>query len=238
MGINLNVMNIIKQAEKNTKLLTIEQKEKNFVAKFKETKKEVSLLNDLNNELKTLKDNKEVTNKFFIEHRKLIRLQILSINTEILKTTKKEDLKKVIINKVATEKQSNTIGVNKLVQLEKRSLGSCLSVLNKVYEDVKNEPNKIKEFISKSYRVNKLTLNYEEINTTYKVKFCPILSDIISFARKNSELYSFISLLFTDEELTKLTERKVLNVISSNLPKLQEIKAKIKESLRLAKVKK
>ena len=231
-------VNLLKEVEKNNALLGMAKNEKNFIVKFEESKNNVSLLNELNKELKTLKDSKKVTSKFFIEYRKLIRVSILAINTETLKDTKKEQLTKVTISKVATDKQSATIGVNKLVQLHKKSLGACLSVLDKVFTEVKNEPNKVKEFISVSYRVNKLTLNYEEINTTYKVVFCPILSDIISYSRKNSELYSFISLLFTSDELTKLTERKVLNMITKNLDTLQTTKAQIKERVKEARAKK
>lgn len=226
---------LLKQAEKNTMNVLQAKNEKNFMTKFNNEKNEVQKLNELNEELKSSKDKKEVTNKFFLSLRKLIRISILAINSEVLKEVKKEELTKVIINKVASEKQSASIGVNKLVQLHKKSLGACLSTLNNVFSEVKNEPNKAKEFISTSFRVNKLTLNYEEINTTYKVKFCPITFDVIGYARKNSELYSFISLLFTSEELTKLTERKVLNVISSNLPKIQEVKAKIKATLKAKK---
>lgn len=231
-------VNLLKEVEKNQILLGMEKTEKNFMVKFEESKNNVSLLNELNNELKTLKDSKKVTSKFFIEYRKLIRAQILSINTEILKDTKKEQLTKVTINKVASDKQSATIGLNKLVQIHKRSLGACLTTLDKVFNEVKSEPNKAKEFISVSYRVNKITLNYEEINTTYKVVFCPILSDIIGYARKNSDLYAFISLLFNDEELTKLTERKVLNMITKNLDILQTTKAQIKERVKEARAKK
>ena len=231
-------VNLLKEVEKNNALLGMAKNEKNFIVKFEESKNNVSLLNELNKELKTLKDSKKVTSKFFIEYRKLIRVSILAINTETLKDTKKEQLTKVTISKVATDKQSATIGVNKLVQLHKKSLGACLSVLDKVFTEVKNEPNKVKEFISVSYRVNKLTLNYEEINTTYKVVFCPILSDIISYSRKNSELYSFISLLFTSDELTKLTERKVLNMVTKNLDVLQTTKAQIKERVKEARAKK
>ena len=229
---------LLKQAEKNTINVLIAKNEDLFTSNFESAKNEVSALNKLNDELKTSKDKKEVTNKFFLSLRKLIRMQILSINNEVLKTTSKDELTKVTINKVATDKQSATIGLNKLVQLHKKSLGSCLSTLNSVFTQVKEEPNKVKEFIFTSFRVNQINLNYEEVNTTYKVKFCPILFDIIGYARKNSELYSFISLLFTSEELSKLTERKVLNVISANLPKIQSVKAQIKESQKSAKVKK
>lgn len=228
-------VNLLKEVEKNQILLGMAKNEELFSSKFKSAKNEVSALNELNNELKTLKDSKKVSNKFFIEYRKLIRAQILVLNSEVLKTTSKEQLTKVTINKVATDKQSATIGVNKLVQLHKKSLGACLTTLNNVFTQVKEEPNKVKEFISTSYRVNKITLNYEEINTTYKVVFCPITFDVISYARKNSELYAFISLLFNDEEIKKLSERKVLNVISANLPKLQEVKAQIKEAQKKLK---
>ena len=231
-------VSLLKEVEKNQILLGMQKNENLLQTKFDNSKEDINLLNVLNEELKSAKDKKEVTNKFFLSLRKEIRLNILAINSEVLKDTKKEDLTKVIINKVATEKQSASIGVNKLVQLHKKSLGACLSTLNNVFTQVKEEPNKIKEFVSTSYRVNKITLNYEEINTTYKVKFCPITFDVIVYARKSSELYSFISLLFTDEELKKLTERKVLNVISANLPKLQDVKAQIKEAQKSAKVKK
>lgn len=226
---------LLKQAEKNTNNVLMIETEKSFVSKFESAKNEVSLLNELNNELKTLKDSKKVSNKFFIEYRKLIRVSILALNNEVLKTTSKEELTKVVINKTASKKQSATIGVNKLVQKHKKSLGACLTTLNSVFSQVKEEPNKVKEFTDTTYRVNKLTLNYEEINTKYEVIFCPIIFDVISYARKSSELYSFISLLFTDEESKKLTERKVLNVISANLPKLQEVKAQIKEAQKKLK---
>lgn len=231
-------MNLVKQATKNTNNVTIAKNEKNFITKFEQSKNNVSLLNELNNELKTLKESKKVSSKFFIEYRKLIRVSILSINSELLKTIDKNDLIKVEINKKATDKQSATIGLNKLVQIHKKSLGACLSVLDKVFNDVKSEPNKEKEFVSVSYRVNKLTLESEKINTTYLVKFCPILSDVISYARKNSELYAFISLLFTSDELSKLTERKVLNAITKNIDTLQTTKAQIKERVKQARAKK
>ena len=226
---------LLKQAEKNTMNVLQAKNEKNFMTKFNEVKNEVQKMNELNEELKTSKDKKEITNKFFLSLRKEIRLSILAINSEILKDTKKDELVKVVINKTATEKQSSTIGLNKLVQKHNRSLGKCISTLLSVYSEVRDEPNKVKEFIFTSYKVNKLTLNYEEINTTYKVKYCPILFDILGYSRKNSELYSFISLLFTSEELSKLTERKVLNVISANLPKIQSVKAEIKASLKAKK---
>lgn len=226
---------LLKQAEKNTINVLQAKNEKNFTTKFNEVKNEVEKLNSLNEELKTSKDKKEVTSKFFLSLRKEIRLSILAINSEVLKDIKKEELTKVVINKTASEKQSSTIGMNKLVQKYNRSLGKCISTLLSVYTEVKDEPNKVKEFVFTSYKVNKLTLNYEEINTTYKVKFCPILFDILGYSRKNSELYSFISLLFTSEELTRLTERKVLNVISANLPKIQSVKAEIKASLKAKK---
>lgn len=226
---------LLKQAEKNTMNVLQAKNEKNFMTKFNEVKNEVQKMNELNEELKTSKDKKEITNKFFLSLRKEIRISILAINSEVLKDTNKEELVKVVINKVASEKQSSTIGLNKLVQKHNRSLGKCISTLLSVYSEVRDEPNKAKEFIFTSYKVNKLTLNYEEINTTYKVKFCPILFDILGYSRKNSELYSFISLLFTSEELSKLTERKVLNVISANLPKIQSVKAEIKASLKAKK---
>jgi len=231
-------VSLLKEVEKNQILLGMQKNEVLFTSKFDSAKNEVSALNELNEELTSAKERKEVSNKFFLSLRKLIRISILAINSEVLKDTKKEELTKVIINKVASDKQSATIGVNKLVQKHNKSLGKCLSVLNSVFSEVKEEPNKVKEFISTSYRVNKLTLNYEEINTTYKVKFCPITFDIIGYAKRNSEFYSFISLLFTNEELTKLTERKVLNVIGANLPKLQETKAQIKERVKEARAKK
>ena len=226
---------LLKQAEQNTINTLIVNNEKNFVVKFNEVKNEVQKLNELNEELKAYKDIKRISNKFYLSLRKEIRLSILAINSEILKDTNKEELVKVVINKVATEKQSSTIGLNKLVQKHNRSLGKCISTLLSVYTEVKEEPNKAKEFIFTSYKVNKLTLNYEEINTKYKVVFCPILFDILGYSRKNSELYSFISLLFTSEELSKLTERKVLNVISANLPKIQSVKAEIKATLKAKK---
>lgn len=228
-------VDLLKEVQKNNALLGMQKNENLLQTKFDNSKNEVSALNVLNEELKTSKDKKEISSKFFISLRKLIRMQILSLNSEILKEVKKEELTKVVINKTASKKQSATIGVNKLVQLHKRSLGACLTTLNNVFSQVKEEPNKVKEFTSTSYRVNKLTLNYEEINTKYEVIFCPIIFDVISYARKNSELYSFISLLFTDEEINKLTERKVLNVISANLPKLQEVKAQIKEAQKKLK---
>lgn len=226
---------LLKQAEKNTMNVLQAKNEKNFTTKFNEVKNEVEKLNQLNEELKSSKDKKEISNQFFLSLRKLIRISILALNNEVLKTTSKEELIKVVINKTASEKQSNTIGLNKLVQKYNRSLGKCISTLLSVYTEVKNEPNKAKEFIFTSYKVNKLTLNYEEINTKYKVVFCPILFDILGYSRKNSELYSFISLLFTSEELSKLTERKVLNVISANLPKIQSVKSEIKASLKAKK---
>lgn len=228
-------VDLLKEAQKNNALLGMQKNENLLQTKFDNSKEDINLLNVLNEELKSSKDKKEISNKFYLSLRKLIRMQILSINSEILKEVKKEDLTKVTINKVATDKQSANIGLNKLVQLHKKSLGACLSTLNSVFTQVKEEPNKVKEFISTTYRVNKITLNYEEINTTYKVKFCPILFDIIVYAKKNSELYSFISLLFTNEEINKLTERKVLNVIKENLPKLQEVKAQIKEAQKKLK---
>lgn len=228
-------VDLLKEVQKNNALLGMQKNENLLQTKFDNSKEDINLLNVLNEELKSSKDKKEISNKFYLSLRKLIRMQILSINSEILKEVKKEDLTKVTINKVATDKQSANIGLNKLVQLHKKSLGACLSTLNSVFNQVKEEPNKVKEFISTTYRVNKITLNYEEINTTYKVKFCPILFDIIVYAKKNSELYSFISLLFTNEEINKLTERKVLNVIKENLTKLQEVKAQIKEAQKKLK---
>ena len=231
-------VSLLKEVEKNQILLGMQKNEELFSSKFESAKNEVSALNVLNEELKTSKDKKEISNKFFLSLRKLIRVSILALNNEVLKTTSKEELTKVVINKTASEKQSQTIGVNKLVQLHKKSLGACLSVLDKVFNEVKNEPNKAKEFVSISYRVNKINLNYEEIKTTYKVTFCPILSDVIGYARKNSELYSFISLLFTNEEINKLTERKVLNAINKNLESIQNVKAQIKERVKEARAKK
>lgn len=226
---------LLKQAEQNTINTLIVNNEKNFMTKFESAKNEVQKLNELNEELKAYKDIKRISNKFYLSLRKEIRITILAINSEVLKDTKKEELTKVVINKTATEKQSSTIGLNKLVQKHNRSLGKCISTLLSVYTEVKEEPNKVKEFVFTSYKVNKLTLNYEEINTTYKVIYCPILFDILGYSRKNSELYSFISLLFTSEELTKLTERKVMNVLNANLPKIQSVKAEIKESLKAKK---
>lgn len=227
---------LLKQATSNTIKLVIATTEKQFTSKFNEVKTDVQKLNELNEELKTSKG--KVTNKFFISLRKEIRLSILSINGEVLKTIKKDELKKVVINKTATDKQSSTIGLNKLVQKHNKSLGKCLSVLTSVFQEVKDSPKQEKEFVFTSYKVNKITLNYEEINTTYRVKFCPILFDILGYSRKNSDLYSFISLLFTSDELTKLTERKVMNVLNANLPKIQEAKAQIKETQKIAKAKK
>ena len=228
---------LLKQATQNTINVFIATTEKQFTSKFNEVKNEVEKLNELNEELKTSKG--KVTNKFFLSLRKEIRLAIIGLNSEVLKSIKKDELTKVVINKVATEKQSSTIGLNKLVQKHNRSLGKCISTLLSVYTEVKDSPKQEKEFIFTSYKVNKITLNYEEINTTYKVRYCPIIFDILGYSRKNSELYAFISLLFTTDELSKLTERKVMNVISANLPKIQETKAKIKETLKATlKVKK
>ena len=224
---------LLKQATSNTIKLAIATTEKNFTEKFNLVKNEAEKLSLLIDEL-TL-EKKNVTNKFYLSLRKEIRLTIIALNSEILKGIKKDELKKVVINKIASDKQSSTIGLNKLVQQHNKSLGKCISTLLSVYTDVKESPKQEKEFVFTSYKVNKITLNYEEINTTYKVKFCPITFDILGYSRKNSDLYSFISLLFTSDELTKLTERKVMNVLNANLPKIQETKAKIKETLKVKK---
>jgi len=79
-------VDLLKEVQKNSTLLGMQKNENFLQTKFDNSKEDINLLNILNDELKSAKDKKEISNKFFLSLRKEIRISILSINKEVLKT--------------------------------------------------------------------------------------------------------------------------------------------------------
>jgi len=188
------------------------------------------LFNVLNNE------SNKIDKKIRLEFKKLVRAKILELSKGI--TTKQaieSGIEKNYVEKTATEKQNKNKGFNLLVKAELKSLGKCISILDKVFTDVKSEPNRTKEFTETNQKFNKLTNKVDIITTSFSVNYDTILHDLLSFARKNTKFFSAIKERIELSDLGTLTESKVKKFFESNIELLQNLKTQIKNELKVKK---
>ncbi len=186
----------------------------------------------------SLLDNKEskIESKVRINFKKLVRAKIFELSKGF--TTKdaiNKGIERNYVQKTATEKQNKGKGFNILVKAELKSLGKCIQILDKVFIDVKNEPNKVKEFIETNERFNKITGKVDTITTSFSVSYDTILHDIISFSRKNVSYFYAIKERIELVDLGTLTESKVKKFLESNIELLQNLKVQIKAESKVKK---
>jgi len=181
-------------------------------------------------------DANKIDKKARLEFKKLVRAKILELTKGI--TTKQAietGIEKNYVQKTATEKQNKNKGFNLLVKAELKSLGKCISILDKVFTDVKSEPNRTKEFTETNQKFNKLTNKVDIINTSFSVNYDTILHDLLSFARKNTKFFSAIKERIELSDLGNLTESKVKKFFESNIELLQKLKVEIKNEIKAKK---
>lgn len=166
--------------------------------------------------------------------RKLIRESIHLL----AKDESKENLVVEISTKKASDKQNATSGFNKMIDIEKRSLGACLNVINSALTLAKDSPNKVYEFSNTTERYDELTGKVNKVTIEFSVKYHMVKHDIVKFARIDRDFYTEVLNLLQIANVGNLTEKKVNKFITDNLERLQDIKAEIKKAKASAKASK
>jgi hypothetical protein len=156
--------------------------------------------------------------------RKLVRDSIF----ELSKLEDKTNVTTEVQSKVATDKQNASTGFNKMIDIERRSLGACLNTINGALTLAKESPNKVYDFKETKERYDALTNKVYKITTEFSVKFEAVKFDIVNYARKNPTFYAELANLIQIADLGNLTEKKVNKFINENLARLQDIKVEIK----------
>ncbi len=187
-----------------------------------------SLINFISKFYETNKDSFNYKDK--LKFTSYLKNEVVRINKLELKNVDVSTLDVKVTNKVASDKQNKKQGFNTLVRYENKSLGKCLQIIQNVLEICKNEPNKIKTFKVERNVLNAFDMVVNKNITEYNVKFDAILYDIVSYTRKNKDMYSFL-LERISLEITDFSETKVKEFIENNLPMFQDKKAEIKNLL-------
>ena len=169
---------------------------------------------------------------FVIKERLALRNLVRNAIFELSKLEDKTNLETEVQSKQTTEKQNASSGFNKMLDLEKRSLGACLNTINGALVMAKNSPNKVYDFRETRERYDALTNKIYKITTEFSVKFEAVKFDVVNYARKNPTFYTELSNLIQIAELSNLTEKKVNKFINENLSRLQDIKVEVKNSLK------
>ena len=172
---------------------------------------------------------------FVIKERLALRKLIRNSIFELSKLEDKSNLTTEETTKKASDKQNASSGFNAMIDIERRSLGTCLNVLNGALTLAKDSPNKIYDFKKVNERFDPISGMNLKTTIEFSVKFDPIKFDIVNFARKNRDFYNEVLNLIQIADLGNLTEKKVNKFITDNLANLQNTKVEIKAKLEAEK---